>query len=219
LRRIAGDGTLIDSNELHVAAWHRVFAEAGHAVTSEAIRGEIGKGGDHLVPALLPGLPQREQHKLTQAHGHLFKSEFLAKAKPFPGARELIERVHADGSKVVLASSASGDELTHYVDLMGIGDLVAASTSSDDVDASKPAPDIFASALRKAGVDAHAAVAVGDTPYDVQSARASGIATVTVLSGGFPADDLKEAGAAAIYTDVGQIGQAFAGSMLSRRSG
>ncbi|MGE7205567.1 YhjD/YihY/BrkB family envelope integrity protein [Sphingomonas sp. NPDC019816] len=209
------DGTLIDSNDLHVTAWHRAFAEAGHDVDRAAIHDQIGKGADNLVPALLPDLSEDAQHRLADAHGRLFKQDYIARAKPFPGARALIERVHAAGSKVVLASSASGEELDHYVALLGIESLVSATTSSDDVDRSKPAPDIFAVALKKAGVPGDAAIAIGDTPYDIQSAGKAGMATIAVLSGGFDRHALERAGAIAIHADVADLCRNFATSRLN----
>ncbi|SFP60741.1 HAD family hydrolase [Sphingomonas rubra] len=199
------DGTLIDSNDLHVQAWAQAFAERGHAVDRDAIAGQIGKGGDNLVPALLPDVPPVEQKGLSKAQGRLFKQVFLDRAKPFPQARALVERVAAAGARVVLASSASQEELDHYVALMGIGDLVAASTSIDDVETSKPAPDIFAVALEKSDFPAAQVIAVGDTPYDVEAAAKAGVATVALLSGGFDRDVLTAAGAVAIYDDVAAL--------------
>ncbi|MHA6723953.1 YhjD/YihY/BrkB family envelope integrity protein [Sphingomonas sp. RS2018] len=210
------DGTLIDSNDLHVEAWHRVFIEAGHSVDPGAIRGQIGKGGDNLLPALLPNLTKPAQRTLAKDAGTLFKREFLQRAKPFPGARQLIERVHADGKKIALASSASRDEVEHYIGLLGIAHLIDATTSIDDVEHTKPAPDIFAAALKKLGVPARAAVAVGDTPYDVQSAGGAGIATIAVLSGGFSRRELEKPGAVAIYPDVANLHENYATSPLNR---
>ena len=210
------DGTLIDSNDLHVLAWRQAFGEAGHDVPAAAIHRQIGKGGDNLVPALLPHMPSSEQQALTASHGRLFKHLFLGQALPFPDARRLLERVDADGRRVVLASSATDEELDHYVGLLGIGDIVAGRTSIDDVAVSKPAPDIFAVALKRAGVAADEAVAVGDTPYDILAAGRAGIGTVAVLSGGFPRRDLVAAGATAIYDDVARLFAKYDGSPLAR---
>jgi membrane protein len=210
------DGTLIDSNDLHVEAWVQAFADAGHDVPREAIAGQIGKGGDNLVPALLPGADKATAERLSDAHGTIFKARYLDRAQPFPQARALIKRVAGDGRKVVLASSASSEELDHYVEVLGIADLIAAQTSIDDVETSKPAPEIFAAALKKAGVGGDEAVAVGDTPYDVASAAGAGIGTVAVLSGGFAEDVLREAGATAVYADVATLLAGYAESPLAR---
>ncbi len=199
------DGTLIDSNELHVTAWREVFADAGHHVSDERLRGQIGKGGDKFVPAVLPDVPQDEQEALSDAHGKLFKSRYIVRARPFPGARVLLARLAEAGVKVVLATSASREELDHYVALLDAASLIAASTTIDDVAQSKPAPDIFVTALKKAGVDAEAAVAVGDSPFDMESARKAGILPVGVRSGRFDDGALIEAGAVALYDDIADL--------------
>lgn len=209
------DGTLIDSNDLHVEAWARVFADAGHQVSRAAIAGQIGKGGDNLVPALLPGASEETAERLSDRHGEVFKADYLSTARPFPGARALLERAHAEGAKVVLASSASAEELDHYVERLQVKALVAAKTSIDDVATSKPAPDIFAAALKKAGVTAEEAIAVGDSPHDVASAKGAGVRTVAVLSGGFAEAVLRDAGAVAVYRDVKTLLEDYAGSVLA----
>jgi membrane protein len=198
------DGTLVDSNDLHLDAWDIVFREAGIEVGRDAIRGQIGKGGDLLVPTLAPGLDEDAQEKLADRHGAVFKERFLDTVRPFSDAAALVRRVHASGAKVVLASSASSDELDHYVDLLGIGELVAATTTSDDVETTKPAPDIFGVAVGKLdGIDAAEAIVIGDTPYDIEAAGKAGMRAIAVRSGGF--DDAALAGAVAIYDGSGEL--------------
>lgn len=211
------DGTLVDSNELHVDAWHRVFAQAGHDIPKDRIRSQIGKGGDKLVPALLPDVEEGEQKGLSKAHGELFKSRYIVRVRPFPGARVLLARVAEAGIKVVFASSASAEELDHYLGLLQARDLVDASTTIDDVAQSKPAPDIFATALKKARVSADAALVVGDSPFDMESAGQAGIAAIAVRSGGFDDGALTEAGARAIYDDAADLLARYDGSVLASR--
>lgn len=208
------DGTLVDSNDLHVKTWEQAFRDAGHAIPAAVIHGQIGKGADMLVPALIPGADDDTAERLGERHGEIFKSRYLAKVRPFPHARDLIARVHDRGQQVVLASSASKDELDHYLDLLDIRALVTASTSIDDVQRSKPAPDIFATALGKlGGIAAEEALVVGDTPYDIAAARDSGVATVALRSGGFADDAL--AGAIAIYDDAAALLAGFEDSPLA----
>lgn len=197
------DGTLIDSNAAHVAVWEQVFREAGHPQDRDAIAAQIGKGGDLLVPTLLPDAEEATCKRIGDRHGEVFKADWLEKMHPFPGAHDLLARVHAAGMKVVLASSASSDELDHYVGLLDARELVAAGTSIDDVDTSKPAPDIFAAALEKVGVAAGDALVIGDTPYDVEAARGAGVRAIAVRSGGF--DDAALSGAVALYDDVSEL--------------
>lgn len=200
------DGTLVDSNDLHVQAWDQAFRDAGHRVDTQAIHDQIGKGADMLVPALIPGASEEQAEALGDAHGAIFKDRYLEQVHPFPGARDLLARVHDAGQKVVLASSASKAELDHYLDLLDARDLVSAGTSIDDVENSKPAPDIFAVALKKiAPLRPEQAIVVGDSPYDMDAARKCGIPAIGLRSGGFPDEALREAGAVALYDNVAAL--------------
>ena len=210
------DGTLVESNGMHIAAWRQAFADAGHDISADAIAGQIGKGGDNLVPALIPGADARTVRKLDDRHGTIFKDRYLKQVRPFPAARDLVARVGESGRKVVLASSASQAELDHYVRLLGIKELIDADTTSDDVIHSKPAPDIFVAAQGKvAGVTAEAIVVVGDTPYDIEPARYCGMVPVAVRSGGFDDASLHAAGAVAIYDDAAALLAGFGDSLIA----
>lgn len=200
------DGTLVDSNDFHVRAWDEAFREAGHAFDPQTIHDQIGKGADMLLPTLLPGLDEEAEGALASRHGEIFKQRYLAQVEPFRGARDLLARVHHAGRRVVLASSASKGELEHYLDLLDARALVSASTSADDVERTKPAPDIFAEALRKvAPLRPDDVIVVGDTPYDVEAAGKCGIRTVALRSGKFPDGALEKAGAIAIYDDAAAL--------------
>ncbi len=193
------DGTLVDTNDLHAAAWAEAFNHFGHSIGPQDVRGQIGKGGDNLIPTLLPDISEEEQEKLESFRGDLFQRCYLPRAVPFDGVRALFERLFADGVKIVLASSAKRQELDYHLGLIGASDLVSAATSADDVEASKPCPDIFDAARQKTGLPANQVLVVGDTPWDVKAARRAGIATIAVRCGGFPEEDLRDAGAVAIY--------------------
>jgi HAD superfamily hydrolase (TIGR01509 family) len=200
------DGTLVDSNDQHVLAWEEVFAGEGAHFDRQVIHDQIGKGADNLVPTLLPGTDEDTHERLGDAHGEVFKARFLQGIKPFPGARDLIARVYAAGQQVVLASSAAKSELEHYTDLLDVSNLVSAATSADDVENTKPAPDIFSTALKKiAPLGPKDVVVVGDTPYDIDAAGKCGIATVALRSGKFSDESLREAGAICIYDDVAAL--------------
>ncbi|TGX55640.1 HAD family hydrolase [Sphingomonas gei] len=209
------DGTLVDSNDFHIRAWHQAFDEAGFQIALDAIRGQIGKGADNLVPTLLPDLTRDQVKALAEAEGTIFE-RFLEQIRPFPHAHDLLARVHAAGAKVVLASSASGEQLDHYIDLIGVRGLIHDATSNDDVERSKPDPDIFAAALRQAGVPPEQAIAIGDTRWDVLAAARCGVRTIGVLSGGIAESELREAGAIAIYADVAALLDDFEASPLAR---
>ena len=209
------DGTLVDSNDFHVLAWEQAFRDEGVEIDRQRIHDQIGKGADNFVPALIPGTDEATAERLGEAHGKLFKTQYLGTVKPFPGASDLLRRVRDSGREVVFASSASGEELDHYLDLLAARDIVGATTTADDVKSTKPAPDIFATALGKlSGVDAGEALVVGDTPYDIAAAAKCGIASVAVRSGKFADEALGNA--IAIYDDVAALLAGFGGSPLSR---
>ncbi|WP_027062805.1 HAD family hydrolase [Mesorhizobium loti] len=200
------DGTLVDSNELHVQAWAEAFASIGIKFQLPVIHDEIGKGADMLIPALAPDLDSERRQSIGKLQGEIFRKKFLRSVRPFPRARDILVHACQHGQKVALASSAPEDDLDHYLDLLAARDLVTVTTSSSDVARTKPAPDIFSTALAKLpGVAASEAVVVGDTPYDVEAANKIGIATVAVRSGGFSDMVLERAGASAIYDDVAAL--------------
>jgi HAD superfamily hydrolase (TIGR01509 family) len=180
------------------------------------VRKQIGKGGDQLMPVFLPEELVAEKGKeIERERLELFKRKYLPKVVPFAKVPDLFRRLKAQGKRVVLASSAKGEELASYKRIAGIADLVEEETSSEDAEQSKPHPDIFEAALGKLhGVDAADAVVVGDTPYDAEAARKAGLRTVGVLCGGFPEDELRSAGCVAIYRDPADLLERLDGSPL-----
>lgn len=206
------DGTLVDSNDLHAAAWLEAFRHFGIVLPYDRIREQIGKGGDNLIPALLPpDLAERLEEDIEAFRSDLFRSTYLPKARPFPAAADLLRRVHDEGTKLVLATSAQQAELDFHIDRLGCRDLLSATTSRDDVEHSKPCPDIFAAALDKARplLNGGLAVVVGDTPWDIAAAGRLGLPVVAVRCGGFPDEDLD--GADALYDGPGELIDAFPG--------
>jgi len=211
------DGTLIDSNDAHIRAWAEAFLSVGARFSDQAIHDQIGKGADGLIPALMPGASQAQQEALSRAQGDVFKSRYLKQVQPFSGARDLLARVHQAGQRIVLASSASKAELDYYVGLLGAREMVDDVTTADDVEQTKPAPDIPATALRKvAPLPASEVIMVGDTPYDAEAAAKCGIATVAVRSGKFSDQALRQAGAVAIYDDVASLLAGYSASPLAQ---
>jgi HAD superfamily hydrolase (TIGR01549 family) len=205
------DGTLVDTNDMHVLAWEEAFAGVGASFDRQVIHDQIGKGTDMLVPTLLPDADAEKQEKLGDTHGAIFKAKYLETARPFVRAHDLLAHAHSLGQQVVLASSASGSELDHYIGLLDARDLIGATTSSDDVERTKPAPDIFATALKALpGIDPAEVMVVGDTPYDIEAAA------VGVRSGKFSDERLNAAGAVAIYDDVAALLAGYAQSPLGR---
>ncbi|MBV9331568.1 MAG: HAD family hydrolase [Alphaproteobacteria bacterium] len=204
------DGTLVDSNEFHVAAWAEAISSAGLTVARRDIRTQIGKGADLLLPALVPHIDSKERKALAEAHGNIFHERFLKLVKPFPGASELIARLHRVGVQIVVASSSAKTEVEHYVGLLDIERRLAGTISFDDVDASKPEPDLFAAALRKVKpIAADQSVAIGDTPYDIAAAAKCGVRTIALRSGGFSDAELEAEKPLSLYTDIRALLAAF----------
>jgi len=201
------DGTLVASNLLHAQAWQKAFALYGKDISLEAILGQIGKGGDQLMPEFLsPHELDRFGQELEKRRAALFKRDYLPQVKTLPQVRQLFERIKGDGLRIALASSAQEDEIAHHIDALGIKDLVEFATSADDVSRSKPCPDVFNAALdRLASVSNDEAIVVGDTPYDAQAAGKAGLRTIGVLSGGFSQQTLRDAGTMWIYEDVADL--------------
>lgn len=191
------DGTLVDSNDLHAEAWGEVFRRFGVDLPHDRIRAQIGKGGDNLMPALLP--PELvEQHgaEMEKQRKALFSHDYLPRVRPFPGVKALFEGLKAWGASIVLATSATNQELESHKRMLGIADLIDGATSADDVAQSKPCPDIFQAALAQLpGIAPDEAVVAGDTPYDMEAAQRAGIVAIAVRCGGFSDADLLAAGA------------------------
>lgn len=195
------DGTLVDSVDAHARAWWETLAEFGHDVDYESVRHQIGKGGDQLMREFLSGEEIREKgERIEKARKNRYMRRYIDGVRGFPKVRELFERILADGRRIVLASSAGGDELGIYKTKANIADLVEEETSKDDAERSKPHPDIFQAALDKlCGVRADEAIVVGDSPWDAIAAKRTGLRAVGVLCGGFSETELREAGCATVY--------------------
>jgi phosphoglycolate phosphatase-like HAD superfamily hydrolase len=209
------DGTLVDSVDLHARAWQEALAKFGHHVTFEQARSQIGKGGDQLIPVFLSKAEQMDHgEEMEEWRGKLFKSKYLPLVRPFSAVPELLRRVREAGLKVAVASSAKTSELDVYLEIACITDLVDVATSSEDAERSKPAPDIYQTALKKLGIQGHEAVAVGDTPYDAEAARKAGIPTIGMLCGGFTEAELRKGGCVAVYPGPGALLACFGASPL-----
>lgn len=198
------DGTLVDSNDAHALAWSDVFREFHREVPHEQVRRAIGMGGDQLLPALLDlDSESDEGQAMGKRRAHLFEKRYLPSLRAFPGVRPLIERLRARGMVVLAATSARGSEVEALLRVADVADLVITGASADDVSSSKPAPDVVHRALSRAHAQPHEAVLLGDTPYDLESARRAGVRAVAVRCGGW--DDASLSAAVAIYDDPADL--------------
>jgi HAD superfamily hydrolase (TIGR01549 family) len=203
------DGTLVDTNYHHAIAWHRALRGHGHPVAVWRIHRHIGMGGDQIVGALAgEEVEESEGDSIREAEGEAY-SELIGEVEPMEGARELIADLREEGHSVVLASSAKADEVDHYLDLLDARELVDAWTTSADVERTKPEPDLVNAALEKGG--GGPAVMIGDSVWDVKAASAAGVPTLAVLTGGFSAAELREAGAAEVVESIRELRSAGAG--------
>jgi HAD superfamily hydrolase (TIGR01509 family) len=197
------DGTLVDTNYHHTLAWFRAFRSHGFVLPLWRIHRHIGMGGDRLVTALCGERAEREHGDAIRDSETGFYAELIGEVEPLEGARELIEDLKERGHVVVLASSAKTEEVEHYLDLLDARELADDWTTSADVSATKPEPDLVQAALDKAGTDE--GVMVGDTTWDCEAAERAGVPTVAVLTGGFSAAELRDAGAVAVYQSIEEL--------------
>ena len=200
------DGTLVDSVDLHARAWQEALQHFGHRVELEAIRAQIGKGGDQLLPVFVSEDElARRGEAIEQVRGDLYKRKYMKQVRAFPDVRELFQKLMRRGVRIALASSAKADELATYKEIARIDDLVQAETSADDAERSKPHPDIFAAALKRVGGRLEETFVVGDSPWDAVAARRLGVRCIGMLCGGFAEADLLAAGCIAIYRGPGDL--------------
>lgn len=196
------DGTLVDTVDAHAEAWRKAFEHFGKSIAFDAIRSQIGKGGDQLLPVFLDDAECDTIGPKIEAYSKdVFKREFMPSVRGFPAVRDLFLAIADRGFRISLASSAKGEELEGYKKAAGITGLPDVETSSDDAERSKPHPDIFQAALDRLKLGPQAAIVIGDTPYDAEAASKAGMDSIGLLCGGFPAEAIRRAGASRIYDD------------------
>ncbi|HEX6100674.1 MAG TPA: HAD family hydrolase [Thermoanaerobaculia bacterium] len=198
------DGTLVDSNDKHADCWVEAFAHFGKDVDRKVIRGQIGKGGDLLVPDTLNAREMRDfGEPLKEYRGELWKEKYMKTVQPFAGAVDSMRAIHARGVKLALASSSNPDEVEYYVGLLGVEDLLEGATSKEDAQFSKPSPEIFQAALDRVKSDPARTFAVGDTPYDILAGHRVPVPVIAVRCGGFPEETLAKA--EYVFDDLAQM--------------
>jgi len=199
------DGTLVDTNYQHTLAWSRAFAQFGIVLPLWRIHRHIGMGGDQVVPELCGEQVETEHgDDIRAAEGDQY-AKLIDEVALMDGARDLIVELKRRDHAVVLASSAKQPEVDHYLDLLDARALADAWTTSADVEATKPAPDLVHAALNLVDGEPGSAVMIGDTPWDVKAAAKAGVETITVVTGGFAEQELQDAGAAAVFESVGAL--------------
>ncbi len=208
------DGTLVDSNYLHVHAWYRAFTEVGNPVEAWRIHRSIGMDGDTLLATLAQDADDDARKRAKDLHSSYYQ-ESVPLLRPLPGARELLKRVSDLGLAVVLASSAPEDELATLRDVLASDHLVSAVTSSKDVDTAKPQPDIVNLALQRAGANAEHAVFIGDAVWDMEACKRAGVPALGVLTGGVSRGELEKAGAEQVFEDPRELCERIADTRIA----
>lgn len=199
------DGTLVDTNYQHALAWYRAFRRHRIVLPVWRIHRHIGMGGDQVVKALTDEHTEEQLGDEIRAAEKELYLGLIDEVEPMDGARELISDLGQRGHLVVLASSAKEDEVERYLDLLQARELADGWTTSADVEATKPEPDLVRAALERVGGSPEDAVMVGDTPWDVHAARGAGVPTIAVLSGGFAIEELRESGAVKVFESVAEL--------------
>ena len=197
------DGTLVDTNFHHAIAWYRAFKQHDIVLPIWRIHRHMGMGGDQLIGDMCGDRVEEEKGDDIRAAESALYLSLIEEVEPFEGARDLIVAAQERGHAPVLASSAKAQEVEHYLDLLDARDVVDAWTTDDDVEATKPKPDLVRAALERAGTDE--AAMVGDTPWDIESARKAGLETVCLITGGFADQELRDAGAAAVFGSLEEL--------------
>jgi len=201
------DGTLVLSNDAHAQAWVDAFAAFGYEVPFEKVRPLIGMGGDQVIPKMVPGLTDEEGDgkAISSQRKEQIINHYGSTLAPTKGARELISQMQQAGLKLIIASSATSEELQVLLKAAQVDDLLkdVEATTSNDAQASKPAPDIVEVALNKINIERSQVVMLGDTPYDIESAKGAEVGVIALRCGGF--DDTQLAGALAIYDDPADL--------------
>jgi HAD superfamily hydrolase (TIGR01509 family) len=197
------DGTLVDSNYQHALAWYRAFRLHGITIPVWRCHRAIGMGGDQLVPYLAGEGFDRTHGDTVRIEEHALYQQLIHEVQPFAGARGLIEDLKACGCKVVLASSAQAEDVARYLDLLDARELADGWTDASSVERTKPAPDLIEAALALVG--GGPGVMIGDSTWDVEAAKQLKLPTICVRTGGFGADELREAGAEAVFESIAEL--------------
>jgi len=195
------DGTLVDASYQQTLAWYRAFRKHDVVLGMRHLHRHIGMGGDLYVPAVAGETVDRQIGDDVRDEWEKQFERMIDEVAPIAGAHDLVAALKDRGHTVVLASSSIAKHANHFIDLLGIRDLLDDWTTKDDVDATKPEPDLVKAALAKAGTDN--AVMVGDTPWDIEAAQKAGLATIAVMTGGaYSEAELRHAGAVAVFESV-----------------
>lgn len=198
------DGTLVDSNYLHVESWHHAFERCGAPADGWRIHRAIGQDSARLVEAIAGRRDDDWVARVKGLHGEYYR-DLAPRLRAFDRVRDLLAEIAGRGIRVVLATSAPEDELALLLRTLDADRWIHATTSADDVETAKPDPDLIAVALERAGAEASAALLVGDSTWDMIAAGRADVASYGVRSGGISETELREAGARRVFDDPADV--------------
>lgn len=206
------DGTLLDTNYLHVLAWWQAMNDAGHEdVSMAAIHRSIGIASEGLVENLLG----HADEKAVEAHSKRYEA-LRDMVTAFPRTAELVERCAERGFVPVLATSGKEEDLEWMLPAIGAEDSFAGATTSSEVEDGKPSPDLLTAAVEQQHLDPDRTVVLGDTVWDVKAAKQVGLPCIALTCGGISEAELREAGAVEVYDDPADLLDHFDDSLLGR---
>lgn len=218
------DGTLVLSNDSQAHAWVEAFAAYGHPIQYSQVRSLIGMGGDQLIPQLMPHLSAQtgEGKEIAEERKRIIINHYGPTLVPAPGARDLVLKLLAEQFKLIIATSATQEELKVLLKAAQVEDLLTESTTKEDAERSKPSPDIVQTALARLQLPSEQVVMLGDSPYDIQAAHAVGIPIIALRCGGFSdqqlrgAIELTDPHQLPIYNDPADLLHHYLGSLLTQ---
>ena len=195
------DGTLVDTAQIHIDSWARAFKESGIDIPADKIRLQLGRRASEIVQSLVLGISEDNITHIVERKRTIFR-EYYPLIKPFPMVKELFALLSKKGMKLALATSTTRYDAEFYVEILSIKGLLGAVITAEDIQNSKPHPEIFLKAAEQLGVEPRESVVVGDSFHDIEAAKSAGMVAIGVLTGGYSAEGLMAAGADKIYRDI-----------------
>jgi HAD superfamily hydrolase (TIGR01549 family) len=196
------EGTLVDSVPQNLRSFQEALEQAGFTIPYATLQLYSGLDDDQTLQIIDAGLERTQRQEILRAHARIYETKYLQNVKAFGGVRDVFQALTERGGRIALATECKGPELKHYLSLLDIDEFIEATACGDDVEHGKPDPRIVGMALRKLGLSGSQAVMIGDTPYDAEAASGARTAAAGVLTGGFSADSLREAGCFAVAGEI-----------------
>jgi len=196
------EGTLIDCVPQNLKSLQEALNGFGHQVPYTMLQLYSGLDGDQTLQLVVPEADEGHRKAILKARGMIYEEKYLGSVRSFAGVGDVFQSIAERGGRIALATDCKGPELKHYLSLLKVDEFISATACGDDVEHGKPDPRLVGMALRKLGLSAFEAVMIGDTPYDAEAALEAGAAAACVLTGGFAAEALVEAGCFAVAEDL-----------------